>query len=1379
MAEAIVTEVAKGILGKLIPLVTDQIGLAWGFKDELTRLRGSVEMIQAVLADAEKRQVGEERVRLWLQKLKDVAYDADDVLDELAYELLRRKVEIRNQMKRKVCFFFSFSNPIAFRFKMANKVKTIGESLKRINVEAVQFGLAEVKLVNTNLDTIPNRETNCFIDNSEVVGRKDRILEIVQSVTNSTSQKLSVIPIVGMAGLGKTTLAKLVYNDAQVKNHFNKKIWVCVSDDFDEKRILRGILESLESSSQKEEKESLTGNSSQLETNNAILEKIQKKLKGERFLLVLDDVWNEDSLKWDSLRSGLLGISSNIGNIIVVTTRSDIVAKIMGTLSPCHLKKLSDDECWSIIKEKVSLDERVPLTLDLEEIGRDIAKKCEGVPLAAKVLGGMMCRKKEKGEWLAIRDNKIWNSEDGSNEMLQILKLSFNCLPSPSLKQCFAYCSIFPKDYEIKKEELIQLWMAEGFFQPSQGSNSVMEDVGNNHFDILLTNSLFQDVEKDDCGNVKSCKMHDLVHDLALSISKFETLILEEDSQDNINHVQDNINHVRRLLIQYDGEIVPKIPLSNDDVRRMRTLVSENAMYGNILSDFKCLRVLKLSGNQITELSDSIGCLVHLRLLHISKARIEALPNSITKLYNLQTLRLEHCSVLKELPKDLKDLVNLRHIYVDISFYIKRLPKYMGNLNCLRTLSFFMVGQDVGEQIKELGCLNQLSGDLEIWNLENVRNQEEARSANLAIREKINRLTFHWRGRLYSEANYHNEEEVLEGLHPHQNLKSLTINGFGGKKFPSWMSLFDNLITICLESCKKCEQVPPLGHLRCLKALVIHEMNEVTCIGVEFYGMCSNVLFPSLRTLTIGFMEKLVEWKDALEVTSARVVFPCLEELSIKRCRQLRSAPCHFPFLQKLWIFDVYNTALERISANLTTLKSAYILTVPGLTFVPQQLFCTSLQSLQIINCQELSYIPDTSQPLISLEELTIQCSPDLKSLPDLQKFHSLAELEIYGCHSLKSIPDLQECHSLATLKISGCDKLKSIPDLGELCFLTTLRIENCSNITHLPEGSLNCLKSLEIGGYCEELDVFPSLNFIQHSHTTLESLRLIGWAKLNSLPGEIQHFTALETLFINGFGEIETLPEWLGNLSSLKKLGISNCNTLMYLPTTRLLKLEELHIFYCSKLKERCAKGSGAEWLKIAHIPKIILFALTKGPIGLDAPIHEQVGRTVLNSKQIRALCSSDFNTSMLAKPKQPTSKFNFVSDINFTQFLVPKLSDLLQSQLNLNFTCRKLMSLADTHSLVLFCFSIHWADILENIESYWQLLLNVKCGAWSVEKSLLLVHKNPIWKIGDLICSDNRISSPRPDLDTKGIEICFGPTAKATDICCCINLIKNTRSD
>ena len=780
----------------------------------------------------------------------------------------------------------------------------------------------------------------------------------MELVTNTTSEKLSIISVVGMASLGKTTLAKLVYNHELVKSHFNKKIWVCVSNDFDVKKFLREILESL------------TSDSSAYETNNAVLEKLKKELEVGRYLLVLNDVWNEESIKWDTLRSCLLEISSNIGNNIIVTTRSDNMVAIMGTHPQCHLEKLSNDECWSIVKQKVSSNERVPLTLDLKAIGRVIAKKCGGVPLDAKVLGGMMYHKIEKSEQMAIQDNEIWNSLEGS-QLLSIFKLSFYHLPSPFLRQCLAYCSIFPKDYEIKKEELIKLWMAEGFLQPSRGSSAVMEDISNKYSDILLTNSLFQDVENDDCDNVKSCKMHDLVHDLALSISKFETLILEEDSRDDINHVQDGINHVWRLFIQYDGKIVPVIQFSRDSVWRLRTLVSKNAMFGNLLSNFKFLRVLKLSGPG-TESLDSIGFLILLRLFHVSQSNIKALPKSITKLYNLQTLILEECYRLKQLPEDLNKLVNLRHVYVDDSSNIQQLSKYMEKLNCLQTLPFFIVGQDAGHWIEELGCLNQLSGELDIKNLENVKDQEKARSANLEEKKKlkIHKLRYFWSR--HREDNHHNNEEVLEGLQPPQHIKSLTIEGFKGKTFPSWLLTigdagvglwpFEKLIEINLRYCSKCDRVPTLGHLPNLRVLQIVGMYEVRCIGEEFYSSYNdqsdrNVkLFPNLRRLELRWMHNLVKWKDKREMTIASEVFPCLQELSIEGCYELTSAPCDFPSLKKLWISNIKRLA---ISSKLTTLTSLNINNVLGLAYFPKQLLQhnTGMMSLHIRRCHELASV--------------------------------------------------------------------------------------------------------------------------------------------------------------------------------------------------------------------------------------------------------------------------------------------------------------------------------------------------------------------------------------------------------------------------------------
>ncbi|KAM4113676.1 hypothetical protein ACJW30_04G013900 [Castanea mollissima] len=1200
MAEAIVTDVAKEILSKLIPLVTEQIGLAWGFKEELTRLRQSVEIIQDVLADAERRQVTDLSVRRWLQRLQDVAYDADDVMDELAYEILRRKVEIRNQMKRKVCFFFSFSNPIAFRIKMANKVNTIRESLKKINEEANGFGLTRAKLVNANLEIISNRETDSSVDHSEIVGREKHVLEVVDLLLSATNQQLSVIPIVGMAGLGKTTVAKLVYNHELVKRHFDKRIWVCVSDDFNDKRILREALESL------------TQKSSALENKNTILECLKKELQGKRYLLILDDVWNEEPMKWNTLRNCLLGINLNAGNSIILTTRSDNVAKITKTLPQHNLKNLSKNECWSIIKKKVFLNERVLLTPELEAIGRDIAKKCGGVPLAAEVLGGTMSRKKEKSEWLAIQKNEIWNSLNGSNEMLPILKLSFDHLPSPSLKQCFAYCSIFPKDYRINKEELIQLWMAEGFLQPSLGSCLVMEDIGNMCFDILLGNSLFQGEEKDDYDNIIICKMHDLVHDLALLVSKSETLILNED-------LVDDISLVRRLVIQSKGKSKARIPSFKDGVWKLRTFISENAALGNTIFNFECLRVLKLYGKSIKELSSSIGLLIHLRLLSISSTSLKVLPKAITKLYNLQTFRIEDCQNLKELPEDLKNLINLRHIYFDFDGYrSSQMPKDLGQLTCLQTLQYFNVGQGTGFQIEELGRLNQLKGKLDIHSLEHVKDKEASKNAKLEEKAKVYELGFYWSWN--REGNHNNDEEVLEGLQPHQYLKSLTIARFGGEKFPSWMLtshdardgflLYDNLINIKLFGCKKCEVLPTLGLLPCLRNLYISGMDNVRSIGTEFYGNYNDggyhkILFPSLESLQLESMPNLVEWTDAMEPTTTGMVFPCLKNLTIRYCEQLKSAPCHFPSLEKLDISETNSTTFEKISSKLTTLTSLNIWRISELASLPEQLlknnsslmslsiwycddlvslsphgdvwgFYTSLRSLYISNCKKLSYLPDGLHTLRSLENFEVRNCPNLRSFPSIKGVALLLRTLAISCSDEVLPIGLQSCISLSSLVINECPNLISIPNLQDLHSLSSLTITSCKRLMVLPDGLdyLTSLKDLSIGGFCEELDAFPSLSSIQHA--SLERLTLYGWAKLNSLPEDIQRFTALTELWILNFDQMEALPEWLGKISSLQYLYLWNCMNLMYLPTAGAIQhLTTLYISNCPELKERCVKGS------------------------------------------------------------------------------------------------------------------------------------------------------------------------------------------------------------
>ncbi|XP_004305196.1 PREDICTED: putative disease resistance protein RGA3-like [Fragaria vesca subsp. vesca] len=602
MAEFL-TFAAQELLKKVASLATQEFTLLWGFEGELANLRDSLLFLEAVLRDAEQKQQDQgEAAKLWLAKLEDIAHLADDVLDDYGYELLRRKVELRNQIKKKVLNFFSLSNPIVFRVKMTQRIKKINTSLEDLGKRATGFGFVDRPPLEapSSYDRRIDRETysDFKIDENIIIGREDLVKDIVKDLTNSNNNKendLSVLAVVGMGGLGKTTLAKSVYHDDIIEQHFQQKIWVCVSTPFEVKSILRGILESLQPAA--------------VQTIEGICIILKKELKEKRYLLVLDDVWNEDAQKWEELMGCLVNITDSQGSSILVTTRSDKVAKIVETVPRRDLKKLTDDECWLVLKDRAFPVGSDSITEDQENIGREIAKKCGGVPLLAKVLGNMM-RSKKFDEWQSLVESGIWKLPEAESRIMAILKLSFDELKSPSLKQCFAYCSMFIKDSQLQKDDLIQLWMAQGWLQE-------MEDQGNEYFNILLQNSFFQDVIRDYLyGDIIACKMHDLVHDLAEHVSKS---------------------------------------------KHFRSSFSCETLIDNNLDGFKALRVLNLHKADIQELPDSLGKLKHLRYLNVMGTKIRAFPKSLGQLFNLQTLKMP--DRLEEFPKEIANLINLRHIY--------------------------------------------------------------------------------------------------------------------------------------------------------------------------------------------------------------------------------------------------------------------------------------------------------------------------------------------------------------------------------------------------------------------------------------------------------------------------------------------------------------------------------------------------------------------------------------------------------------------------------------------------------------------------------------------------------------------------------------------
>ncbi|KAB5530080.1 hypothetical protein DKX38_020161 [Salix brachista] len=381
-AEFFLTFAMQETLTRVRSIAAEGIGLAWGLKGELQKLDESLSMIQAVLEDAARRPVTDKSVKILLDKLQDVAYNAEDVLDDFDYEILRK-----DQKKGKVCDYFSLHNPVAFHLIMGQKVKEINGSLDEILRRASLCGLRLTAPQNADgaTEIRLDREKESYLERSElVVGRDGDVFKILNLLTGSIDQQvLSVVSIVGMAGLGKTSIARKICELATEKKHFDVTLWVCASNDFNERKILGEMLQQIDEH---------TGGLSNLD---AIFKKLQQELQNKTFLLVLDDVWSEDPDMWNDLKDLLLKINKKNGNAVVVTTRSKQVAGMMETSpgSQHEPEKPSDDECWSIIKQKVSTGGGAPLAADLESIGKDIAKKCGGLPLLAKVLGGTLHRK--------------------------------------------------------------------------------------------------------------------------------------------------------------------------------------------------------------------------------------------------------------------------------------------------------------------------------------------------------------------------------------------------------------------------------------------------------------------------------------------------------------------------------------------------------------------------------------------------------------------------------------------------------------------------------------------------------------------------------------------------------------------------------------------------------------------------------------------------------------------------------------------------------------------------------------------------------------------------------------------------------------------------
>lgn len=808
------------------------------------------------------------------------------------------------------------------------------------------------------------------------------------------------------------------------------------------------------------------------------------------------------------------------------------------------------------------------------------------MPLAAKILGGLLRFRREEAEWGRVRDSDLWKLDEGENRILSVLRLSFKHLP-PHLKRCFAYCAIFPRNYHINKNRLIQQWVAGGLIQPSADKNAYIK--GNEYFTDLLEMSFFQ--EASGSSNTMEFKIQGLIYDLAKSVAGTEFLTLENNgSERSLNQsVQKQFScngfaRTRHVLVDcsYRHNLIPEELYGAKKLYTLNLVslgdVSEK-VFRKITTSFEHLKDLSFSGSGIKRLHKSIGKLIYLRYLDLSNTPLETLPKTIGQLCNLESLDLSGCSDLLELPTETVELTNLVHLKIEGCTRLGYLPANMGKLTSLQTLPMFPVGAGYDYGLGQLWFLRDLQGELKIKYLENATSYSDRswgapyecisdlflQSLELSWGYEENDKANPGRSRLpanFDQSAYYSE--VIKRLRPNNCIKRLCISGYTGTRFPWWMRLdtLFNLTELKLIHCRRCEDLPILGDLPALKSLCIQGMDYVVKLGSEFSGESTRP-FPSLYELTLQDFPKLKAW----EVLDSNEAFPSLRRLDIINCPLLISVPS-FPVLQHLVVRNC-NPLLLRSAAELSTLSTLAIESFPDLEFIPKVLVENSLL----------------------LTSLTITSCPQLPSLPvNLGKLTALRTLKLGWCELLESLPrGFTNLSSLENLEIIECPRLTALPVefFEKLNSLKSLSIENCNGLTSLPNGMRHAtaLERLTIM-YCMNLASLPA---DLHHLFALKSLTILSCPELASLPEELQHVTTLQILEVHQCSKLTELPKVEG-LVSLRSLSISDCANLQSLPEDiqQLTALQHLSIRGCPDLEKRYARENGEDWQRIAEIPYV-----------------------------------------------------------------------------------------------------------------------------------------------------------------------------------------------
>ncbi|XP_062213650.1 putative disease resistance RPP13-like protein 1 [Phragmites australis] len=1065
---AVLDAFASKLADILVGMAKAEVEMLLGVPGEITKLETTLGDLSSILADADRRRIRDSAAERWVRELKDVMYDADDILD--LCQIMEGGVDPSSSStapkssSRSRCFnipamFSCFRNPVVAH-EIGRKILALNQRLVDLEKRSSRYGFITQAInssgysTNKATDSLSdsNRKTGSGIVRSDVVGEKieqdtkkivDLLVKKVDAHVGLNKNNVVIsTAIIGVGGIGKTTLARMVYNDNIVGENFDKRIWLSVNKEVNQIGVLQNIIAAL------------GNNYGGSVGDKALLEDALKEVvRQKKFLLVMDDVWSESEHVW----SEILRVSLNYGapgSRVLVTTRNDQVAHKMKAQHLHRVEKLEEEDAWILLKKQVSKFDLLNMDRQIiEDIGRKIVKRCDGLPLAIKVVGGALLEKsRTRDAWMNVSNHYTWSIAGIADNINRAVYLSYEELPS-HLKHCFLYCSLFPKNKLIISGVIVQLWIAEGYLHNKMNS-MLPEDLGFEYYKELVSRNLLEPDKK--AYDHSGCTMHDVVHSFAQYITKDEGVLVSKGQ-----NIDSTLSTLKLRHLSISNKAAEWDALRKQASLRTLMLFGSTAIeLRDLLNNLSCLRVLLLHNVNLVEAPDSICHLKHLRCLFLSGTSISTIPQGIGDLTFLQAIDLSGCINISQLPNSILKLRKLRSLNIRRTA-ITSVPRGFGKLEDLIILYGFPTHSDDSADgwcsLEELGPLSNLKR-LEIRGLEKASSGSVAAKAMLSSKHHLTELDLIFTSRLGGnwkvEDNISKEEherinEVLGNLCPQTCIELLSINGYFGSGLPQWtrsMSAFGSLRRLELEDYACCMQLPNgLGQLPFLDFLWIMRAPSVQCVGHDFLLPSSGgegggkgeasvttgkridrrhphhiscgagVAFPKLTRLGFVGMLGWTEWDWEKHVPA----MPALESLQITTCR-LQHLPAglayhacrltelnlgniphlvsveNFPSLVKLWSYD--NPRIERISNN-PSLQWIHIVRCPRIHVLQD------LPSLRNIEWEDLDAeaVPQYLQES-ELNKLRLDCSLSLLKLIALQddssewgKIQHVQQLKAFG----------------------------------------------------------------------------------------------------------------------------------------------------------------------------------------------------------------------------------------------------------------------------------------------------------------------------------------------------------------------------------------------